>query len=338
MTREDDQGVTGEPCVGSSSVGGEPCPDTGGLPGVDPVKGLDKATGDARLIEAAGPWPFITRYTVLRADGRRAILHSRRDRKGLLPTPATGQVATAFDWRCLWMPRQLNWWIGSVFALGSLLFALGSVFSLAPDLARRYLLDARAVNAIYFAGSIPFTIAAYLQLFQAANARRFALHTRPMARQPELFGWRPREIGWLSCALQFAGTLLFNVSTFDAMLPGLNWFRQDLATWAPDLFGSILFLASGYLALIETCHAYWAWRPSSLSWWLAFSNFLGCVAFMISALFAFVPSHAPSGAALTISLAFTLAGALGFLAGSLLMLPETAKPAESAAISNDPTG
>ncbi|WP_313951091.1 hypothetical protein [Accumulibacter sp.] len=307
------------------------------------MKGLDKATGAARLIEAIGPWPFITRHTFLRADGIRVILHSRHHRKGL-PTAARKRAPlTGLGWvRCLWMPGELNWWIGSVFALGSLLFALGSVFSLSPDLAKRYSLDAWAVNAIYFAGSIPFTLAAYLQLFQAANAGAFSPHTSPQATpvalKAALFGWRPREIGWLSCALQFAGTLLFNGSTFDAMLPGLNWFRQDLAIWAPDLFGSILFLASGYLAFIETCHTHWAWRPTSLSWWVAFTGLLGCVAFMISALFAFVPSHAPSDAALTSSLAFTLVGALAFLIGSLLMLPEAVMPAEPAATSNTPAG
>jgi hypothetical protein len=83
------------------------------------------------------------------------------------------------------------------------------------------------------------------------------------------------------------GTLLFNANTFDAMLPGLGWLQQDLAVWIPDFVGSILFLASGYLAFGETCHTYWAWKPQSLSWWITFTNLFGCVAFMISAFFAF---------------------------------------------------
>ena len=103
-----------------------------------------------------------------------------------------------------------------------------------------------------------------------------------------LFGWRPHDIGWLSRALQFIGTILFNFNTFDAMIPSLNWFQQDLLIWVPDIVGSILFLASGYLAFIETCHAHWAWNPRSISWWVVFTNLLGCVGFMISALFAIV--------------------------------------------------
>ncbi len=149
-----------------------------------------------------------------------------------------------------------------------------------------------------------------------------------------LFGWRPRDIGWLSCALQFLGTLLFNLNTFDAMLPGLDWLQQDLAIWAPDFAGSLLFLASGYLAFIETCHAHFAWRPHNISWWVTLANLLGCIAFMISAVFAFVPPQSPSFDTAAFATLFTLIGATGFLIGSLLMLPETALPATSDSLEN----
>jgi hypothetical protein len=227
------------------------------------------------------------------------------------------------------MPRQLNWWIGTVFAVGSLLFALASVLSLAPALARAWSLDATAINAIFFAGSIPFTIAAYLQLFQAANAGEFPGDDTRSSRRPVLFGWRPHDIGWLSSALQFVGTILFNINTLDAMLPSLDWLQQDLAIWAPDFVGSILFLASGYLAFMETCHAHWSWKPSSISWWVAFTNLLGCIGFMIAALFAFVLPGATNTEAVTLCIAFTLQGAVCFLGGSLLMLPEAVTQPES---------
>ena len=136
------------------------------------------------------------------------------------------------------------------------------------------------------------------------------------------FGWRPHDVGWLSCVLQFAGTILFNFNTFDALLPGLDWLQQDLAIWVPDIAGSALFLASGYLAFIETCHAHFAWRPHDISWWITFANLLGCVAFMISAVFAFVPPQPSASDAATLATLFTYFGAVGFLIGSLLMLPE----------------
>ena len=143
-------------------------------------------------------------------------------------------------------------------------------------------------------GSIPFTIAAYLQLFQAANAGEFQPGATPLPSRFTLLGWRPHDIGWLSCALQFIGTILFNFNTFDAMLPSLNWFQQDVLIWAPNMIGSILFLASGYLAFIETCHGHWAWKPASISWWVVLINLLGCVGFMISAMLAIVLPGTPN--------------------------------------------
>ncbi len=220
------------------------------------------------------------------------------------------------------MPRQLNWWIGIVFALGSLLFAVASVLSLVPALARMGSLDSKEINAIFFVGSIPFTIAAYLQLFQAANAGEFADGNVPGSSRRLYVGWQPKNIGWLSSGMQFAGTILFNINTFDAMNPSVFWFWQDLEIWAPNIVGSILFLASGYLAFIEVCHAYWAWKPENVSWWVVFTNLLGCVGFMGSALFAIVLPGPVNMGALTLSAVFMLLGSIGFLVGSLLMLPE----------------
>jgi hypothetical protein len=278
----------------------------------------------AELIDSAGPWPFVTRKTWRLADHRQVVWHSRPHRKGLRRgDPAAPGGLGAALLRSLWMPRQLNWWIGVVFALGSSLFLLGSVLSLAPGVTQAWGIDNHAINLTFFAGSIPFTTAAYLQLFQAANAGEPSPHGNAETRSVVLFGWRPHDIGWLSCTLQFPGTLLFNLNTFDALLPNLDWLQQDLAIWAPDTAGSVLFLASGYLAFIETCHAHFAWRPRDIAWWVTFANLLGCVAFMISAVFAFIPPQAPEFDAAELAVLFTLIGAAGFLVGSLLMLPET---------------
>jgi len=282
-------------------------------------RALDVLLQEARRLESSGPWPFVTRLTLDHERLGRFTIPSRAHRKGIFTLqPATRSRLI----RCLWMPDKLNWWIGIIFAVGSFLFGLGSVLALAPQLASALRMDATAVNAVFFAGSIPFSTAAYLQLYQAANAPGFARPETPGPRGRRFIGWRPHEIGWLACVLQFAGTLLFNVNTFDAILPGLTWLGQDLIVWVPDLAGSILFLVSGYLFFIEAGHSYWSWRPSNLIWALNFFNLLGCVAFMLSALFAFIPR---SSAGFPVeALVFTLLGAVGFFAGSVLMLPETA--------------
>ncbi|WP_315853392.1 hypothetical protein [Bremerella alba] len=215
----------------------------------------------------------------------------------------------------VWLPRDLNWWIGVVFAIGAALFSIASILSLL-DIA------VDAVNVIYFLGSIPFTFAAYLQLYQAANADPLPSNGKVVGNYRSYLGWKPRDIGWLSCAFQFVGTVLFNINTFDAMLPLLSWFEQDLLVWIPNIVGSILFLVSGYLAFIEVGHAYWAWKPRDLSWWITFTNFLGCVGFMISAVLAIGLPVPASPLRITLSVAFTLQGAICFCLGALLMLPE----------------
>jgi hypothetical protein len=116
--------------------------------------------------EASGPRPFITHRVFQRADGSLFEWHSRHHRKGLiLQEAARVEAISVILLRCLWMPRKLNWWIGGIFALGSLLFAVASVLTLSPALLARFSLETPSINAIYFAGSIPFTVAAYLQLF-----------------------------------------------------------------------------------------------------------------------------------------------------------------------------
>ena len=89
-------------------------------------------------------------------------------------------------------------------------------------------------------------------------------------------------------------------------------------------------LRTRFLALqahLETCHAYWAWRPKRLDWWIVFVNLLGCVFFMTAGLLAYVPKGAEPawiGAAANVHLAL---GALGFLIGAVLMMVESAQAA-----------
>ncbi|MFI4874909.1 MAG: hypothetical protein ACIALR_06215 [Blastopirellula sp. JB062] len=281
------------------------------------------ASSELETIEERGAWPFVTLRIGRRFGEIRRVWHARHHRKRLSP-PETMTISRLpqLSLQALWLPRRLNWWIGIIFAVGAALFALASLASLWPQLAGALALTGDEINAIYFAGSIPFTTAAYLQLFQAANAGEF---DRPVPLRTRLLAWRPHDPGWLSCLLQFIGTVFFNFNTFDAMRPGLTWVQQDLLIWIPNFVGSLLFLASGYLAFLEFCHAYWAWRPGNLSWWIVAINLLGCIGFMFSAIFAIALPGQPKAQAVTAATALTLQGAICFLLGALLMLPEAAE-------------
>ncbi len=277
------------------------------------------------IIESKGPFHFTTWRIYRHPDGTTRIWSSRHHRKCLsLDSRPEGSGFWATVWRSLWMVQTLNWWIGMVFALGSSLFMLASVLILWPDIARKWLLSSAEVNTIFFIGSIPFTTAAYLQLYQAVQSEKTAIHQGQRKLKARWIGWYPSSVGWLSAVTQFLGTLLFNVSTLAALLPHLDWLQQDGIIWAPDFAGSVLFLVSGYLAYIEFGHTLWVWNPARISWWVVTSNLFGCIAFMISAFFAFVPPATSPFNEVTISVSCTLVGALFFFCGSLLMLPESA--------------
>lgn len=282
--------------------------------------------------EIRGPWPFTTWRIYIATDGSPTAWSSRHHRKNLRyflrGTTPDFNTPEACRQGWVWRPDQLNWWIAIIFAAGSFLFLIASACSLFPTFWVHWKLGSQVINGLFFAGSIPFTIAAYLQFIQAAGAATATAtaEANELPGQPHShwnqWGWHPRNIGWLSCALQWLGTVLFNANTLDAMLPGLNWFQQDLLIWVPNIVGSLLFLASGYLAFMEVGHATWSWKPSSISWWVVAVNLFGCISFLISAILAIALPDGPHPVALHYSLVFTFVGACGFLAGSLLMLPE----------------
>lgn len=177
-------------------------------------------------------------------------------------------------------------------------------------------------NAMFFTGSIPFTLAASLQLFQAANMdRERDHHEGTTTRSIKLLGWHPKQLSWLSTATQFPGTLLFNLNTFNALDPSRDWQDYDWQVWLPGLVGSILFLVSGVLAVFEYRQTGASWNPNSLAWQIVTANLVGCIAFLISAVLSIgLPN--PITPAETLSFLMTTIGAAGFLIGSLLMIRE----------------
>lgn len=173
-----------------------------------------------------------------------------------------------------------------LFAIGSTFFAVAT----APGFAA--LAGAGASNALCFVGSWFFTTAAWMQLALSE-----------------------RGIGWWSSASQFAGTILFNVST-GASVWAHTIHGERRFVWAPDAAGSTAFLISGVLGVLVVG---W-WEPKSVDWQAEWINLLGCVAFGVSALAAFVTK---TGVTVDERLANlgTFVGALCFLVAALRILP-----------------
>ena len=190
-------------------------------------------------------------------------------------------------------------WIAIGFALGSACFFIGPL----PGFVQ--LVGAGADSVVFFVGSVFFTLAAGLEL------RESTLRLGRWAADPS----------WWSAAVQFVGTLLFNISTFDAMREGLSTQQENRLIWAPDAFGSAAFLISGVLAYRVASGGLWRPAHRNREWTMSAVNLAGCVFFGVSAIASYVvPS---SGSILDLAAAnwTTALGALCFFIGAVLLFP-----------------
>jgi YrhK-like protein len=196
-------------------------------------------------------------------------------------------------------PDALEGWdrpIAVGFGIGSLCFFIGPF----PGVVQ--LIGSGPDAVLFFVGSIFFTFAAALEVRQTT------------LRRAARFG---SDETWWSAAVQFVGTLLFNLSTFDAMQTGLSNQQDDRLIWTPDVFGSAAFLVSGALAY----HVAARGGRHDREWRMAAVNLLGCILFGVSAIASYVVPD--SGSILDLAAANwgTSLGAACFFAGSVLLWP-----------------
>jgi hypothetical protein len=217
-----------------------------------------------------------------------------------------------------WAPRSRSWWIGVLFAIGSILFALGAVPGYAQAVGRL------ADSITFFIGSLFFTAAAFLQYAESEDVSGGS-STRRWRR---LISLRPRQIDWWASGIQLIGTVFFNVSTAVAISTDLSAQTARQHVWRPDAFGSVCFLVASGLAWLEVCHGWSSWSPRNVSWWITLLNLVGSVAFGVSAVASYVIPATGQIRNLERSNVGTFVGALFFLVGSVLLLPEGTQEAD----------
>lgn len=205
------------------------------------------------------------------------------------------------------------WWIAVLFMVGSACFAVGAL----PGYVS--LVGVGADGVTFFVGSIFFTSAGTLQFLEVANTSPSPDHR---ARPFRPGSWEPRRIDWLATAVQLVGTVFFNVSTFRGMLDGFGAGPDELLVWRPDALGSVCFLVASWLAFAEAGHGWLSWRPHDLGWVIAALNLGGSVFFGLSAIGAYVVPSTGELLSATLANGGTFLGAIGFLVGAALLLPE----------------
>ncbi|MEU1970470.1 hypothetical protein ABZ477_02340 [Microbacterium sp. NPDC019599] len=156
------------------------------------------------------------------------------------------------------------------FMVGSAFFALGAVPWYASAVGPVW------GSLTFFVGSIFFTFAGLIQLLLSG-------------RRPPLRGASTADaFDWWAAAIQFVGTLLFNVSTFAVLLAAYRGLEDPAAGWTPDAWGSAAFLISSTLALFAAGRRHELWDPDARTWRGTWLNMAGSVAFGISAIGAYV--------------------------------------------------
>jgi hypothetical protein len=190
-------------------------------------------------------------------------------------------------------------WMALLFALGSTCFLIGPF----PGYAQ--LVGESADGVTFFVGSILFTGGGALQSLLAWPERR-----SPGAG----------SAAWWAAIIQSAGTLFFNVTTYQAMHSALTSPEYDKLVWRPDWRGSVCFLVSGAIAYRASPrrgrHGLLPVRGGE-GWWQPAVNLLGCVFFGISAVAGYVVPSTGSMIDLAAANWNTSLGAACFLACAL---------------------
>jgi len=190
-------------------------------------------------------------------------------------------------------------WMALAFALGSACFLIG------PFPGYVQLVGDSADGITFFVGSILFTLGGAIQSRLAWPVRRSEDGGRA---------------AWWSAIIQSAGTLFFNVTTYQAMHTALTSPEYDKLVWRPDWRGSICFLVSGAIAYrASPRRGRHGWRPvrGEAGWWQPAVNLLGCVFFGISAVAGYVVPSTGSMLDLAAANWNTSLGAACFLACAL---------------------
>ncbi|WP_243794303.1 hypothetical protein [Saccharopolyspora gloriosae] len=278
-----------------------------------------------KLSASGGPRPFVTwaRYDLPDSSGY--LWESRRQRKGRGPERA-GAAAKRGPWSSWWAPDRLAWWIAIGFMLGSALFIAGAWGSLVPHVFGGEHQMSLFAESCYCTGAVLYTVSIYGQILESLNSDDRIGPDRT-SHPPERFRWigfEPRRIEFMTPAVVFVGSVVFNYETVVALGATLDLLPR-LWLWETSMVGSFLFLASSCMQIAEAGHGYVRFKPRDISWWVGVCFVLGSIGFVVGTVPGLdppgLPTAAQGGGAAIVKIGF-LVGGIFFLIGSYLMVPE----------------
>eukprot|EP00611_Tribonema_gayanum_P024914 TRINITY_DN5579_c0_g2_i1.p1 TRINITY_DN5579_c0_g2~~TRINITY_DN5579_c0_g2_i1.p1 ORF type:complete len:474 (-),score=123.55 TRINITY_DN5579_c0_g2_i1:705-2126(-) len=179
----------------------------------------------------------------------------------------------------------------------------------------------------------------------AAAAARAAPNTNP-ADEPSYSGdapvepwsWSPlprpglwKDPGYVAAVLLLVGSLLYTwvvVAGLPGVLPDKT--KDNYGLWygvssTPELVGSVCFVASSWILMVEVQDTRWAPKPASLGWHVTFWNLIGGLGFLVSAAFTYAAEPVACCQKYGTALALYV-GSVAFLLGTYLQLVEVLNP------------
>ncbi len=277
-----------------------------------------------RRADRAG-W-FTTGLTWDLPDGMSARWASRRARRrGLVDLrDASGAVTATTRAEPVTARRlaRINVVAAVSFVLGGSLFALGALLAQVGSAA------ARDIDTVYLVGGCFFSLGGYASVLQAGNAPT-EIDSDGSLTSARWRWWdpRPHNLGWLSAAVLFLGTLLFAVSLVAAFGENFTVRQENTWIWIPDMLGCVCFLLSGHLALLEVCQGRIGVRVHEIGWWIVFVNQVGSVLFFLAGLAAYTRPATSTALDLGVANWGTFLGAVCFVIGGVVQAFEKPDPA-----------
>lgn len=210
--------------------------------------------------------------------------------------------------RVLWAPRDSGWWVATTFIVGSILFMVGALLPLWPDLPDE------VVEFVYFIGSGLYLVGAGIQVLDGRRQRLSEEYGPALVKS---FANRNS----LAASIQGFGALLFQTSMTSALLSNLTVEEENAAIWAPDLIGALCFVTASVLFYSLRHPIQHRTDDPRDARFLAMLNILGSCLFVASAIGAFIVPASGSELDPAIANIGTLVGALFFLVSSIPGLP-----------------
>lgn len=268
---------------------------------------------------------FTTRVTWKTSDGNGARWASRMARRrGQVELLDQSGGGAGFVEAAPAAARRLgraNLVAATSFTLGGSLFALGAL------LAQLGIGSATEIDTVYLVGGFFFSLGGYVSVLQAVNAPADIDDSGALTSGPWRWsGFLPKQIGWLSAAVLFVGTLFFALSLVAAFAQDLTVRQVNSWIWIPDVAGCVCFLVSGHLALVEVGHGR-IWRVvNDLGWWIVGVNQIGSILFILAGLAAYTRPSTGSVIDLDLVNWGTFLGAVCFAVGGVLQMFERPAP------------